>query len=520
MAAHANPGDHITARLRAPSVEPGQSLGGPSLFLKPALALWSIAALGIIWIVLGSAQQTAENRLYLVPWAIGLGIVTLGPSIYFVFSDKFDLFHPLVFPVWSYFFPGFAVGGLILAAGISQTHYLSYVQDETYNFPLTFFYVIVGFLGLVAGFAVPIGRRVGNRIGHMLPEWQLTETTARNGGLLLLVLGLLNIGIAFLFGALGFQTPEEGSSLGGVILMSTLFWYQASFMLGLYIFRSERMRADSFVILCVLVLTASINFLLVGSRGGLFHFLLPLICAYFYSGRRIAFRQYAAFGSIVVFILAAGIIYGTTFRSIRENQQSVSLDRYVAVVPTTLSKIIEEDPIQTLGDGISTLATRIELVSSVAVVVSNYEALAPYEEELGIANNIMVETFTFFIPRVIWNDKPVSVEPAKYADLYFNYSENSFSMTPIADLIRNFGPWGIPIGMFILGVLLRTVYVALVDGQGFSYWKLTLYYLLLTSISYDGTYGGIVPNMFKTAFVATVGFIIVWLITVRLSRAR
>lgn len=520
MASSANSQNRIDPRFNVAPITFEKPVQRGSLFLKPALALWSIAAFGVLWIALGSARQTSDNRLYLVPWAIGLGVVTLAPAIYLFFRSKFDLFHPLVFPVWSYFFPGFAIGGLILAAGMSQTHYLSYVQDETYNFPLTFFFIIVGFLGMVAGFAVPIGRKIGGLVARMLPEWQVTDTVARNGGLILLLLGLLNIGIAFLFGALGFQTPEEGSTLSGLILMSTLFWYQASFLLGLYIFRSERMRTNALIILCILILTASVNFLLVGSRGGLFHFLLPLLCAYFYSGRKIAFKQYAAFASIVVFVLAAGIIYGTTFRSIREGQQAVSIERYVSVVPTTLSKIVEEDPVQILAEGVSTLATRIELVSAVAVVVSNYEALAPYEEELGIANNIMVETFTFFIPRVIWSDKPVSVEPAKYADLYFNYSENSFSMTPIADLIRNFGPWGIPIGMFILGVLLRTVYVALVDGQGFSYWKLTLYYLLLTSISYDGTYGGIVPNMFKTAVVATVGFAIVWLITVRLSPAR
>jgi hypothetical protein len=520
MAAHANSENQLAARFRVSSTAGGQLANASSMFLKPALILWSVAALGITWIVLGSSRQTSENRLYLIPWAIALGIVTLAPAIYLFFRTKFDLFHPLVFPVWSYFFPGFAIGGLILAAGMSQTHYISYVQDETYNFPLTFFLIMVGFLGLVAGFAVPVGRRIGNLVARILPEWEVTDKVARNGGLILLLLGLLNIGIAFLFGALGFQTPEEGSTLSGLILMSTLFWYQASFLLGLYIFRSERMRTNAVIILCLLILTASVNFLLVGSRGGLFHFLLPLLCAYFYSGRRIAFKQYAAFGLIVVFVLAAGIIYGTTFRSIRESQQSVSLERYVSVVPTTFSKIIEEDPIQILSEGVSTLATRIELVSAVAVVVANYEALAPYEEELGIANNIMVETFTFFIPRVIWSDKPISVEPAKYADLYFNYSENSFSMTPIADLIRNFGPWGIPIGMFILGMLLRTVYEALVDGRGFSYWKLTLYYLLLTSISYDGTYGGIVPNMFKTAFVATIGFVIVWLITVRLNPGR
>lgn len=488
-------------------------------YLKPALILWTVALLGVLWFVLDTGHQTSENRLYIIPWAVALGIITLAPAVYFLLWSKFDLFHPLVFPVWTYFFPGFAIGGLILAAGISQAHYISYIQDETYNLPLTFVYLIVGFLGIVAGFAVPFAKKIGSGISKRLPAWELSDQSARNGGVILLCLGLLNVSIAFVVGALGFQTPEEGSNLAGLSLMSTLFWYQASFLLGLFIFRSERIRSSTLMILGVLVVTAITNALLVGSRGGLFHFILPILFAYFYSGRKIGFRQYATIGVIMLFLLAAGIIYGTAFRNIRETQQSVSLDRYVAVVPTTFSQILEQDPIVVLSEGITTLASRVELVSAVAVVVSNYEVLAPYEEELGISNNIMVETFTFFIPRIIWNDKPTSVEPAKYADLYFNFSENAFSMTPIGDLIRNFGPWGIPVGMLILGMILRVVYTVLVDGQGFSYWKLTLYYLLLTSISYDGTYGGIVPNMVKTAFVGIVGFAIVWLITVRLNPA-
>ena len=53
-------------------------------------------------------------------------------------------------------------------------------------------------------------------------------------------------------------------------------------------------------------------------------------------------------------------------------------------------------------------------LSSLAVVVSNYEALAPYEESYGMDHNIINELSTFFIPRIIWKDKPVSIEPRDY----------------------------------------------------------------------------------------------------------
>jgi hypothetical protein len=110
------------------------------------------------------------------------------------------------------------------------------------------------------------------------------------------------------------------------------------------------------------------------------------------------------------------------------------------------------------------------------------------------------------------------VESSKYAELYFNYSENSFSMTPIGDLLRNFGPIGIPLGMLLLGVLLRIIHVSLLTFE-FSYWKISLYFLLITSISYDGTYGGIIPLLFKTAVVGTIGFLIVYAVA-RWTRGR
>jgi rfaE bifunctional protein nucleotidyltransferase chain/domain len=116
----------------------------------------------------------------------------------------------------------------------------------------------------------------------------------------------------------------------------------------------------------------------------------------------------------------------------------------------------------------------MDSISSLAVIVSNYEALAPYEESYGMDNNIVNELSTFFVPRVVWKDKPVSIEPSAYGDLYFNYPENSFTMTPMGDLLRNFGPIGVPIGMLILGFLIRVIYAALIEGQPFSFWRSTV----------------------------------------------
>ena len=58
------------------------------------------------------------------------------------------------------------------------------------------------------------------------------------------------------------------------------------------------------------------------------------------------------------------------------------------------------------------LADRIDNLSTVAVVVSNYEKLAPFEASYGLENNITNDLYTSFIPRFVWNEKPPTSEPS------------------------------------------------------------------------------------------------------------
>jgi hypothetical protein len=206
------------------------------------------------------------------------------------------------------------------------------------------------------------------------------------------------------------------------------------------------------------------------------------------------------------------MIYGTTFRNTKQSEGQVGFDEYSGVVAQTFERLSIQDIETSLSTGLTAVADRIDAVSSLAVVVSNYEALAPYEEQIGISNNIVGDTLTFFIPRIIWRDKPVAIEPSKYADLYFNYQHNSFIMTPMGDLLRNFGPIGVPLGMIFMGFILRMLFSALVENQGFSYWRYAVFYMIFSLILYEGTYGLMIPNIFKIGVIAVFGVIIVRLL--------
>jgi hypothetical protein len=478
--------------------------------LYAILTLWGLVAVSLVTIAISEyGFGDASSKYYLLPWCIATGAVIAAPSLYLFYSGGFHPFHPLVFPAWSYFFPGFFIGGLVVAAGLSQPYFLTYVQNEPFNLPLTFVYIMLGFGGLTVGFCIPYGKRFGLWIGNWLPRWEIPTSKIASPGLILLGLGLANTIAAFALGILGFQKVAEAGIFDGIIYLLSLFLLEASFLLWLYIFRSPKIGFSQFVIILVLLATALTKSAFQGNRGSLIQLFILVAFAYSFSGRKLAGKQYALGGVFVTLALVLGMIYGTTFRSIKQSQEQMSLDQYATIVSSTFDKLEDQDPLTILGNGLGALTERLDNVSPLAVVVSNYEALAPYEEAWGINNNIYVDTVTFFIPRVIWPEKPVSIEPSKYADLYFNFSENSFTITPMGDLLRNFGPIGVPIGMIILGIIIRIMYSSLIEGQGFSYWRITLFYMLFSNISFEGTYSLIIPILITVGIVAFLGLLIV-----------
>jgi hypothetical protein len=474
------------------------------------MALWAVVGLCLgLWFISEMSTSDGSSKLYLLPWCVATGAVILFPSIYLILKGRFHPFHPLVFPAWSYFFPGFCIGGLVVALGGAHPYILSLVQDESYSLPLTFAYVMLGFGGMSLGYAVPYAHRFGKWIGGWLPKWEIPNNRIVFSALILMTIGLTNTLVGFGLGILGFQKVDEIGAFNGIIYLLSLFLLESSFLLWLYIFRSERIGILQLIIIGLLMVTAFTKSAFEGNRAGLIQIFVLVAFAYCFSGRKLTIRHYTLGGVLVTLAVIIGIIYGTTFRTVKGSDEQISLDQYVALVPATWNRLTEQDPGTILVNGISTLSERFDAISPLAVVVSNYEALAPYEEAWGINDNIYVDTFIFFIPRVVWPDKPVSIDPSRYGDLYFNYAENSFTLTPMGDLLRNFGPIGVPIGMFVLGMIIRVLYSTLIEGQDFSHWRVTLFFMMFTAISFEGTFGLIIPMLFKVGAASFLGLVIV-----------
>ncbi len=466
-----------------------------------------IGGLSLIFITDDTSNPFKE--MYLMPWVLLLGVTIAVPNVYLIHKKKFHLFHPLCFAAWSYFIPGFLISGLLLATNFSKPYYLMLVEDEQYNLPLTLFYIALGYAGLSVGFFLPMVRSTGIKISRLIPDWEWHSDKLLLPGLILVAVGWLNNIIAFGFGILGYQKNIEIGQYDGLIFLLTLFWIQGSFILWMCIFRAKQLNFKHYLVIGVLLATSLVKAVFQGNRGSLVMIFFLVAAAFVFAVERIQLKHRVYGATLLGVALVGGMIYGTAFRSVKQTESRTNTDEYINNILITFDKLSDQDLTQNLGEGFAALAERLEGVSALAVVVANYEKLEPYEESYGIKDNIWNDSLYFFIPRPLWKEKPLGSSPREYSDLYFNYNESSYIITPMGDLLRNFGPIGILVGMTILGGGLGLIYNALIENQSFSFWRTTLYYTLLTVVSYEGFYGTIFPNMIRYGVTAMVGIIFI-----------
>lgn len=481
--------------------------------MLPIIILWGAVLLfgfGLFWLEGGFSGSL--EQYYLVPWAFMAAIIVTAPSVYLYFTGKFELFHPLVFAAWSYIFPAFVVGAFIVAFKLVDPYFMVFIDDPDYNLPLSLVYISIGFLGLTVGYFLPVGRVLAEKLEPRFPKWNWNPDKVWAAGILLLLAGVgVNI-IGFLQGIMGFQRLTDYGTYDAVLFFLVVLVTEGSMLLWLGIFGAKQRTAAFYIILALLILFIPLRAALLGSRSTFLISMYPIIMAFTYSGRKISGKNTVFFGALIAVAVFLGVIYGTAFRNIKGSESRIDAGDYVGQVGATVEYLSNEDPLVVIRDGGQALAERIENLSSVAVVVSNYERLAPYEESYGLENNIINDSLTSFVPRFLWPDKPPTSDARAYSTLYFSFGDNSFAISPFADLLRNFGPIGIPIGMLILGIYLRFIYRLFVETPSPALYKFVAYLPLLTVVNFEGFYATLLPSIIRTVAVLAVSLFLVNLV--------
>ena len=481
------------------------------LLVGAAVLIGAALAIAALFLLSDIGASSSFPYLFLLPWLFGLAVVIATPSLVLYRSGKFKIANPIVFASAFYFFPPFVVGGVILALGGSQPFYLDFIQDPTIDLPFTVVLVAMGFSGLAVGYFMRWPKRLATRIGNRLPAFELPTNSYFLPALMLAGIGIASVYVGIYSGILGFVFAEQWNSYDGLIVAATQFWMEGVFLIWFIVFKRGRLDSLAVSVLGLILLIYSVDALFSGSRAVFLRLIIAILIAFTLSGVKMRTKHALWFGTALVVCLFIGVVYGTAFRNVKGGEDVVSISEYSGNIFETFDSLTRDDSLELMQFASGTLAARMEALSSLAVVVSNYEKLAPYEEAYGLRNNILNDIMTFFVPRIIWNEKSQASDARKYSELYFNYGGSSFLITPIGDLLRNFGVVGVPIGMFLLGMLLRFIYSLLIESGPVTPWKAAIYYMLLTSVNYETFYGSIIANLVKFGFTAIVGMIIVLL---------
>jgi hypothetical protein len=492
-----------------PVSSPKRRMGVPMLLLI-ALGLMGIGLLSLIFTVFGAENLLASmERPYLVPWVLATGVVILVPCLILKKQGEFKITNPLVGAALMYFFPMFFLGGWSLTFGLSYYYFLNYVPDPQYYFPLTFVYIMIGFAGLAIGYFIPTGKKIGNLLSEKLPNWDFPPADTVIACVLCMAAGFCVNIVALEFGQVGYQSGDVTYGNTGSLASDLASGLPAaSFLLWLIFYRLERWNFLAFVILAVESVTAIFMLVIQGGKSSLIYFAGLSIGAFVLTKRKIEMKHWGVFVAVIVVCLVLGTFYGTKFRELKGGTNRISALEYGKLAVESMGQVGESDPVQQLSASGALLADRLEIVSSFAVVVANYEALSPYESAYGLDNSIWTYTWTAFIPRLIWKDKPIIADNYSYNELYFDHGGFGLSVTAMGDLLRNFGPIGVPLGMIVLGFGIRIFYAMLVEGVTFSMWRATVYFIVITKVGYDGFYGEILPTVIRVTAVIFVQFLV------------
>ncbi len=259
---------------------------------------------------------------------------------------------------------------------------------------------------MTVGFFLPFGKYIANLAERRLPKWNWRPEQVWLPGILLLLIGVAFNIIGFIQGILGFQRNIEFSVYDGLLFFLFTFLTEGTVLLWLAIFSSKQRSATFYIVLAILIVFVPLRMAVLGSRSSLVLSLLPIAYAFAYSGRTLKFRTLAAFGLVGVTAIFIGVTYGTTFRNIKGSEARMNAGEYFGQVVATVDYLSNEDPAMVFQQSAQTLADRLETLSSVGVVVANYEKLGPYEASYGLENNIINDLYTSFIPRFVWPEKP------------------------------------------------------------------------------------------------------------------
>lgn len=420
--------------------------GRPQLGLVLLLVLPLLVGIGL---AIGVAVGVHGGRFNVLALALIMGAVALVPLILDV-RRPYDRRHILlsftslaylVLFVLSVFTSYFFATSMTRLEDLSIGDLATLRPDEIVRGQLT---ALAGFLLLLAGYSIPIGRMVPGGIPTPRRNWTY-------GTMLAVAFVMIPVGWAlYVASAFGILPRRAGSGFLGAISNST---YMGIALLMLAYLR-RRSREVLFVMLLLIPASMAFNFL-GGSKTAVLSPPAVVAVAYIVVYRRIALRWVAAALALVIIIYPIAEFQRRVV--LKENTQGIA---YALMRPfETLSKLSRFATSWELGDyvsqGFKATSRRSDGLGILSVILRDCPSRVPFQGGWTLGYIALS-----YVPRLVWVDKPDMTTGQWVTDNFGGGPSIRSSTAPtwIGELYFNFGWPGIVFGMLFMGLFMRTLH--------------------------------------------------------------
>jgi uncharacterized membrane protein len=419
----------------------------------------------VLGLILATVAFVEHATLYVV--VLGLFLCLAGPMLYSWFRGQLDYFEPIhVFG--AVYFAFFGLGSVWT---VNDPHFVAYDLYIVPYVPKAALYCLLGYVALIIGYYGPWRGGEKRRPSVERLRGPLFLVVAAGVG----IVGLWAVGVQERLILTGSTTVKTLISSLTQLFPFFLFAWALAWVL---FFSDTLRRMQKLVLLGVMIPAALFAGLSTFSDKSLIMTLIGVpIIARWYMKRKIPWSFLVILLLLLVFIVFP--FYNTYRWSDASMAQS---DRMMVTYQTVQSW----DSDRYLFFSVRSLIRRLAMINSVAVVLRDVDRWVPYAR----GKTIFMPALTFFIPRVLWPDKPVSYFGRDFGRTFrvtsYLSKDTFIAVTVPGELYWNFGLPGILLGMALLGMGLRVLYRRYGEGMGRDVVSLAIYILLLIQVAHLG----------------------------------
>ncbi len=390
-----------------------------------------------------------------------------------------DIFEPVIL-VAGMFLLVFIARGMFLYFDLDPVHINSWVSSNLSLLGRMSLYTVAGFAMFLLAYCSGLGPFLAGRLPRMKTTWNMDMlgTSAIRAYCFCLPAKLL---IIFPQGTYAFQDVLM-RYLGNIIGLIASLTDVALLLYGVYYYHYRKQGvvrgATPFYIMLIVQLIAGF---LTGYREPMFITLLALLLVRHYTWRPLKARI-AIIGFLGLILIVTPI--SRSYRNLVWVERKNPTDAVGSLLQESLSSGKKQHASDNNSPAIFDSKALLNISGRFHGADSLIACMATVPDYMRYQNGetLYLLPITVFAPRAFWPEKPKIGLGTFFRENIWkgpgneSKSGGQIAITQMGELYINFGPWGILIGMLILGVFHRFIYAYLIVGHKHNNYNVLVFY--------------------------------------------